>query len=466
MINGGSIFAGEVSARLATFLVAVVVARGFGPVALGQYGYAVAVASVLLLVPDSGLHLFIVRELAAAPERLRPVFWGVHWLKLPLLAIVLSFSLLFGPLAIHDRGRRLLLYVLVAKVALQTFSQAYMAVFKAFERMHFVAVQQFANAFLTAVCVGASFLVHASLTVVVLALLAGQALETWIGWRIVRSVFSPGSPCRWDGSSLRLMLFAGAPIGIAAILQALNLRLDILTLSPFASNRVLGNYQAAAWFPVGAFLFVSLLMTTLFPKVARLLRNPGKQRNDYIESLLKNGVLLMTVGSIVVGLLAPYLLRVLFGGRLVSAVSALRILVLALPCIFINTTLFYLFVAAQRRSAYLTALLLGVFAGGALSVVLSARYGPNGTALAYVLREFFVSVVYLCFLKAGDFAQSAGRALLRILACATALIVLVILLANSTIFGAAWSLALVAGTVIFMGRPRLQEMLLLVDDDL
>jgi O-antigen/teichoic acid export membrane protein len=262
------------------------------------------------------------------------------------------------------------------------------------------------------------------------------------------------------------MLFAGAPIGIAAILQALNLRLDILTLSPFASNRVLGNYQAAAWFPVGAFLFVSLLMTTLFPKVARLLRNPGKQRNDYIESLLKNGVLLMTVGSIVVGLLAPYLLRVLFGGRLVSAVSALRILVLALPCIFINTTLFYLFVAAQRRSAYLTALLLGVFAGGALSVVLSARYGPNGTALAYVLREFFVSVVYLCFLKAGDFAQSAGRALLRILACATALIVLVILLANSTIFGAAWSLALVAGTVIFMGRPRLQEMLLLVDDDL
>ena len=67
---------------------------------------------------------------------------------------------------------------------------------------------------------------------------------------------------------------AGVPIGFAALLQALNLRLDILTLSPFATNSDLGGYQAAAWFPLGAFILVSLVMTTLFPKLARLLHAP------------------------------------------------------------------------------------------------------------------------------------------------------------------------------------------------
>lgn len=464
LINGGSVFAGESSARLATFLVTLVVARCFGTVALGQYGFAVAVTSVLLLVPDAGLHLYIVRELAASPERLRRVFWGVHWLKLPLLALVVSFSMLFGRLAIHDGGRRVLLYALLAKVALQTLSQASMAVFKAFERMHYIAVQQFANALLTALCIGVALVLHAGLMVMVLALVAGQALETCIGWGFVRKFFSPGAPCSWESCGLRPMLFAGAPIGIAAILQALNLRLDILTLSPFASNRVLGNYQAAAWFPLGAFLLVSLAMTTLFPKLARLLRNPRRPEFGYVGSLLKSGVLFMTVASILAGLLAPYVLQILFGSRLIAASSALRILAIALPFIFVNTAMFYVFVAAQKQSAYLTALLLGVLAGGALSAALSAKYGPGGTAVAYVLRELCVSAVYLGFLKAADIAKSA-KTLFRILSCCAAgLAVLAFLLGDSMSFGAAWSVILLVGIALIIRGIRLQETLLLVDD--
>ncbi len=262
------------------------------------------------------------------------------------------------------------------------------------------------------------------------------------------------------------MLFAGAPIGVAAVLQALNLRLDILTLGPFATNRDLGSYQAAAWFPVGAFLLVSLLMTTLFPKLARVFQFPGKQVNNYVASLMKSGVLVMTLSSILAELLAPYLLRVLFGAELETASFTLRILVVAFPFIFVNTALFYVFVAAKKRNAYLTALLLGLVSGGALSLILSAKYGPAGTALACVIREVLVSAVYLVFLNAGDLAKSA-RAALRLLACCAAgLIILDILLSNSTAFGAAWSVALVAGIVLSLRGPRLQEALLLVDDNL
>ena len=470
MINSTAIFAGEASTRLATLFVAIAVARSHGPMALGQYGYAVAVASVLLLIPDAGLHLCLVRELAADPGRLGPLFWGVNWLKLPLVVAVLTFSILWGEFVIHDAGRRVLLYLLTARVVLQTFSQAYMAVFKAFERMHFVAAQQFANTLLVAVWVGAAWWANASVTLVVLALVAGQALEMWIGWRIVRRDFVPGRP-NWEGvADLGSMLMASLPVGAAAILLALDLRLDILTLSPFASDRALGTFQAAAWFPVGAFLSVSLLMTALFPKLARHLRSPGAVGNRYVESLLKNGVLLMAAASVLVWLFAPHLLRLLFGEGVVPAVAALRVLVVALPCVFINTVMFHVFVAARRHGAYLTALVLGILLGAPLSLLLSARLGANGTALADVLREVFVSFVYLCFLKAGNFGQSAARSLLKVLACATALIVPTGLLPGFAILGRgavpAWVVGWLAWTVAFMGWPRLREMLLLADDDL
>jgi O-antigen/teichoic acid export membrane protein len=466
LFNGGSIFAGEASARLATFGVAVVIARVYGPVALGQYGYAVAIASVLLLIPDSGLHLFIVKELAVEPERLRKIFWGVQWLKLPLLAAVLSFTFLFGQWTIHDAGRRFLLYLLVAKLALQTFSQVYMAVFKAFERMHYVAVQQLANTLLTAVCLAGALMLRANLVVVVLALVAGQALETWIGRKIVRKKFTPGSTVPWDGAALRAMLAGSAPIGIAAILQALNLRLDILTLSPFVSNSELGTYQAAAWFPVGAFLFVSLSMTAPFPKLARLLREPGTKGHDSIEGFLKTGVFLMTVGSIMIGLLAPYLLRGLFGAKLTGAFPILRILVVAFPCIFVNTSMFYVSVAARRRSAYLTALLVGVLAGGALSVALSAWYGPTGTALALVLREALVSAVFLCFLRASKVTKLVGKTLFRSLVCAQGAMVFLIILISLNVINAMWSIAFIVGFSVLVGLSRLQKLLWLAGQDL
>src|SRR6266699_5196025 len=106
LINSASILAGEALVRFATFLMAVVIARRFGSAALGEYGYALALASVLLVVPDLGLHLFVVRELSTDKRRLQAIFWNVHWLKFVLAAFVVAFALIFGKWGIAEEARR------------------------------------------------------------------------------------------------------------------------------------------------------------------------------------------------------------------------------------------------------------------------------------------------------------------------------------------------------------------------
>src|SRR5262245_36639201 len=139
-INIVSVLGGEALSRLSTALMALVVARFYGLEALGDYGYALALTSVLLIVPDFGLHLFVARELSSAMHECRKIFWGVHWLKLTLAAAVVVFALGFGEWGISTRERRLLFYILVLRVLLQSFSQSAMAIFRAIERMHYIAI--------------------------------------------------------------------------------------------------------------------------------------------------------------------------------------------------------------------------------------------------------------------------------------------------------------------------------------
>ena len=467
-VNSAAIFGGEALSRLATFAMAVIVAHQFGASALGQYGYALALANILLLVPDLGLHLLATRELAAEPGHLRATFWSVHWLKLILVGGVVAFTLLFGQAGIQDQGRRLLFYLLVIRAVLQTFSQAYMAIFKAFERMQYVALQQFVNALLVVAWASSAVLAGAGLGAVVCALLVGQAAEAWLGWRIIQARFSPGPAYPWDGKFLGAMLLGSLPIGITAILQTLNLRLDILVLSLFASNRELGSFQAAAWFQVGAYLLASLVMTVLFPRVSRLFRSPSERARAYVKSLLKNGVVLMTAGSLGVWIGAPAFLHGIFGADLGSAIGPLRILSAALPLMFLNTVLFYVFVAAQRREVYLSALTIGVVLGAILSFALASRYGATGSALADFGRELVVSLVYLVQVLRSEFGRGAGRALLRILLAASAVAVVLVATGGPRNLDVAWpvvwNLLLLAGTLSFLGLPRVREFFLIADD--
>ncbi|MFB3920981.1 MAG: flippase [Terriglobia bacterium] len=468
LLNTAAIFSGEAVSRLATALMALLVARRFGAEALGQYGYALSLASVLVIVPDLGLHLLTTRSLAAEPQRLARTFWNLHVLKIPLASAVVLFTVFFGEWTIRDDGRRLLLYVLVARAMLQTFSLAYMAIFKAFERMHYIAMAQIVNALFVIACVGAAMGLSLAAPLVVASFLAGQAAETWFCWRILHREFSPGGFTGLDRRLLRSMMLGALPIGITAVLQALNLRLDVLILGIFTSNEGLGHFQAAAWFVIGPFLGASLLMTVLFPRLSRLLRAPSAQGSAYVESLVKLAFLSMALVALMIWLVAPHLLNLTFGRDLAPAASLLRILAPALPCVFLNTVLFYVFVAARRRTAYLATLLLGLMVGTALAFFLAPRFGPAGSAAADVVREIIMTASFLYFLCREGLAPEAGKTLLKLLVGASMLCVAGAACAGNSVgesWPAVWILLLIAGTLALSGIPRRHDLRLVLNEE-
>lgn len=469
-LNTAAIFGGEAVVRSATLVMAVIVARRFGPVALGEYGYALAFASILLLIPDFGMHLFAVRELSTCPGELPAIFWNVHWLKLLITGLLVVFIVLGSRWLIPDPGRCLLFYLLAARVLLQTYSQASMAVFKAFERMHFVAYQQGINSIVVVGWAAVAMELHANLWTIVAALIAGQAAETFLGWQFIRTKFPPGRLAKWDRKQLSMIAIASFPIGITAMLQALNLRLDVLVLGRYVSNQILGQFQAAAWFPVGIFLATSLLMTVLFPRLSRLFRRGSVQGSAYVMGLLKNGLLAATLGALVLWIGAPTLMVWIFGEALAPAAPTLRLLAPMAPLVFLNTVLFYVFIAAGHRRVYLGALGLGVALGLGLSLFLTPHFGVRGCALADVVREFTMCSFYLYFLVKKKLARVAGLDVVKVLIPATLLVALGDLATSSPAYSSQWSgawiLLVLIGTLFTLGLPRRNEWQLITDDGL
>jgi len=470
LTNGISIFGGEAIARLATALMALAVARLYGLEAMGNYGYALAVASVLLIVPDFGLHLFVVRELSSSPQRIAEIFWNVHWIKLGLAASVLVFATAFGEWGIASWDRRWLFYILVIRILLQSFSQATMSIFRAVERMQYIAVQQSINSVLTILWVAAVVAFKASPLVLVTGLVVGQLAETFFGWVILRR-FLPASHFRMPDRHTAFQIAAASfPFGLTAILLALNLRIDILVLSHYASARILGQFNAGVWFVIAMFLCASLLMSVLFPKLSRLMAENTATGSDYVRGLLKNALMFGALGSLLLWLSAPRVIRLFFGPDFDPAAHILRVLAPTLPLVFLNTIFFFVFAAARRRFVCLGTLAFGVTAGFLVNVYLTSRYGATGSATADVFREFAICGIYVCFLIQGNHARFAGLALLKVFAGATVGLGLGVLFASllhiHVMWFAAWMFFVLLGTVVTLGLPSMKEWHLLMDDRL
>lgn len=466
-LNGTAVLAGEAVARIATMAVALLVARRFGPEALGDYGFAIAVASILGSVPDFGLHLYTVREIARSPLEARRVFWKVHWVKLALTGLVVTFTLAFSVWIIPGGERAVLLGIFATRAVLHSFSQATMAVFRAFERMHYLAIQQLTNAAVVCAWITVSHFLAGGLPVVAAGLVAGQTAETLLGWSILRR-WPQSFRVVWPCGAVKSLVLACLPIGVTAMLLSVSLRMDVLVLSRYVGGAELGQFSAAIWFVTAAFLGASLLTSVLFPKLARLLASPSPRGGNYVGSLLKNALWVGGLAGLAVWLSAPVLVRMMWGNEFVPAIVTLRSLTPALPLVFLNTILFYVFVASGRQVVCLVALSTGVLFGIAFSVPMSASYGAVGCALAGVARELVVNATYLLFLRRRSETRLPALAILRVVVVASLAAAIgagvVRSLAPEAFWVAAWVIFMLVGTGWVLGLPRPSEWRRLGDD--
>lgn len=375
---------GEVATRALTFVVTIRLAHVLGVAGFGALGFASAVLTYLLLVPNLGLDLFGTREVArdrAAARELARAALGLRLLGALVVALLLVPLALLLPVAPDVRA-----VVLLSGLSLLPYALTVRWLFLGLERPAVIVV---------ATAVGQALVLAGTVAFVrgpadlfrvpplqaagelLTALLLLAAVRGEVGWFLPRPRLQT-----W-----RAILAQSLPIAAADATRTVVFNFDVVLLGVMLHQVAVGQYVAAYRLILLLLTLGGFYYTALLPALTRSLhRAPGE--GITLLRLALRGALLCTAPLAIGGmLLATPLLATLYGAGYQEAAPAFGLLALTVPVVTVAAGFRNVLIASgrQRTDARIVA------AGAAINVALNLLLIPTlrlvGAALATVLAE-------------------------------------------------------------------------------
>jgi O-antigen/teichoic acid export membrane protein len=378
------------------FAMAIVLPRYLGPAALGQLRLGVSLWAVAGVVVAFGTETLLTKEFSRDPARASSLVGGAATVQLLAFGASCVGVAAFVVLAGYDRQVAMIVAIIGVSIAFQPFVTNARAVLFGLERMERVAVVDVLSKVvyllmvLLLIAVGADVLGIAAASVAPAATAA--VAMTWV----LRRFGIPARP-RLRGLS-RVARDGRQYLAIGFTVVAYQ-QIDIVVISLLVAEETLGWYSTADTL-FSSLLFVpTILMTSLFPAMARL------HAEDTVEAgrMVRRAAGLLLLAGVPIGLgtvaVATPLSVLLFGPAFTQTGPVLAVLGIVLLLTYMTILLGRYAIAVDRQRFWLRLMAVAVVATIALDVVLvpwADRVFDNGAiggAIAYVLTESMMLAV-------------------------------------------------------------------------
>ena len=365
-------------------IVTIALSRHFGPARFGALAYGLAFVRIFAVIADVGLDRILVRQFVEVGESSRALLG--HALRLKLVFAVLSYAALLVLVRTIDPAERLTFAIVVLAGAGLIFQacDVYDYFFQAENRFHLVFLGRtlpilLATAIkLAAIALGAPLLVFALLETVGMALIAAALLC------VFRSLRASPVGGKVRALSTRKLLREGFPLLLGSLAAMIYMRSDVLMLGKMAGFRAAGLYSAASQITEACALFPMAFLPALFPILLRWReRGPAFYRQQF-ERLFMGAALAGLAVATGVTLLAPLIVRILYGPAFNATAGILAVHVWS--AIFLFVAILQTGYDITERLTWFTAMRT---AGGSivnivLNYLLIPRYGASGSAVATI----------------------------------------------------------------------------------
>lgn len=389
--NSGWQLASFVARAVGGLAVIFILARSGGPRGVGIYQFGITVGT---LIPFYwGFPVLIAREVARRPQDARK--WAECGAAVTLL-IGAASTLIVGAGGRFLGMEAPLLDATVmacAGLVIDSVARIWFSVFWAWERMGLEAlatwVQELALVAGSAAVAVAGGGVLEMLAVFIISRIVGTGMA-WviISRRLGHPVLPKTSPAfAWSA------LKQATPFAANNTLTLIYARVDTLMMGAKGPTAV-GLYQAAKNLVQNFNILARSVGHAIYPRMARAWQNArervGVLRNASLSSLALIAIP-ATIGSL---LLAPEILRFLYGAKFDRAILTYRILVVAIPVRMLGNTLSLTLSATNREKSRTVA--VAVAAGGnvLLNLIFIPRWSYVGAAIAALITEVGLFVAY------------------------------------------------------------------------
>lgn len=398
--NAVARLAAQVWAKLLSFLLAPMVVRYAGAAALGRYILVLTVAGIAGAISDLGLGLYLTRETAQAADgaRRRRLVGEVLRLKLVASGLTCAGLVALSPLLpLPPTTRRwvpLGALALIPDAALGTT----MAYLNGRRRMDLssglLALVRTAAAVAGWIALWSGFGVPAVLWASVGANVLGAVAGWWLLRRSEGQLDLGRAQHRGMLRAARRHLGESVPFALTGIFAMLYTRVDHLLLGGWYGEMTVGTYGAAYRLWEAAGLLPASLLDALFPEFSRIAAstNGAKRLRRLVRwaapAMGAAGAVLAAIGMAVAGWLLP----AIYGadGASPAAVQTFRLLVGAIPAVFLYLMGGHLLNALGRQRRVTASMLAIALVNGAINLALIPRYAHLGASATMLLSEWLL----------------------------------------------------------------------------
>ncbi len=370
--------AGRGAVLLLGLVSIAITTRYLGPDRYGRFALALSFVQLFGVLADAGLTTIIVRELARKPERAASVLGSALALRSGLAVAAAGAAALAALLMPYPPDVRVAVLIAGIPLVLGLLNSAFVAVLQSDLRAGRIAIADVAGRAAAVAAVALVAALDLGFYAVVGAAGVGAAVTLALTSLLARS-WLPERP-RADRATMRELLVAAAPLGVALALNEAYFRADALIISLSRPFEELGLY-ALAW-RVGELTATlpAAFLVAVFPLLARFVaasdpRMPAALRTA-ADVLMSAGVALAVGGALV----APELARALGGEGFEGAATPLRILLAAAAIGFVNGLYGHALIAADRQLAALWLNVVALVLNVALNIALVPAYGIEAAA--------------------------------------------------------------------------------------
>lgn len=421
----------------------VIILRSLTVQELGAYTYAMGLAALFGLLPNMGIGTVITREVArdrATRSFVRTGIVAQLGLAVAVTVVVPAFAALL-PAQPVPVG-----YVALAaaQLGMGALSWPYLAVISGRVRYDKIALADLISAVAGTLALVAAALARPGVPAFLLAHLAASAVAVATA-RFLAAPFFPTA--RGPRVRIHELIRTSLPFGVAAFLQSLYTRIDIVFLGQISTARALGLY-GAAYKPTNFAVAVGGTVSgTLFPVMARPPLDAVPR--TYRRASRGLAVLAPAMALTLTGLASP-VLALLGGQRYVPAATLLAVLAWAAAANWLYGPLGTTLQARGAERLWLLCLAGGLALNVAGNLWAIPRYGALGAAGTTLATEAILVLLALAAVVRRTPVRPSGARALGIVAGAALGLVALRLTAPAGPWLSTVAALLVYGSVAFL----------------
>jgi O-antigen/teichoic acid export membrane protein len=373
--------------------VVFIIARVGGPHSLGVFQFGITFTGLFPFY--WGLPVLIAREVARRPEDART------WAECSIfvtLAIGAAFVGLFAvgtrvAGASPDIARSLVLAG--TGLVIDSVARVQFAVFWAWERMSKETVATAVQEGAMLAAAGAVAAMGGGVTEVLYAFIATRTLGAAVAWAMLsRRIGHPVVP-RTSASFAKRILRQATPFAANDTLTLVYGRADAVMLGMIKGPVAVGLYQAATNLVLNFNVLARSVNHAVYPRMSRAWTDAREKVGSLRDGSLKALSLIavpVTIGSL---LLAPEILRFLYGPRFDRAILTYRLLAVAIPVRMLGNTLSITLSAADQQTRRTVAVAVAAVANIGLNLYFIPRWSYVGAAITTLITEGGLFVAYM-----------------------------------------------------------------------